>query len=62
MPNNLSSWVTVKNASSETKDAIDSIAEALHDMGIAFVYDDEEATNDNVDLFIWIQYREVKDA
>ena len=49
-------WIKVNSASSETKDAIDSIAEVLKDMGIDVVYDDEQATKDNVDLFIRLNH------
>lgn len=49
-------WIKVNSASSETKDAIDSIAEVLKDMGIDLVYDDEQATEDNVDLFIRLNH------
>ena len=40
----MDNWIKVNSASSETKDAIDSIAEVLKDMGIDLVYDDEQDT------------------
>ena len=52
----MDNWIKVNSASSETKDAIDSIAEVLKDMGIDLVYDDEQATEDNVDLFIRLNH------
>ena len=52
----MDNWIKVNSASSETKDAIDSIAEVLKDMDIDLVYDDEQATEDNVDLFIRLNH------
>ena len=52
----MDNWITVNSASSEPRDAIDSIAEVLKDMGIDLVYDDEQATKDNVDLFIRLNH------
>ena len=52
----MDNWIKINSASDETRDAIDSVAEVLKDMGIDVVYDDEQATEDNVDLFIRLNH------
>ena len=52
----MDNWIKINSASDETRDAIDSVAEVLKDMGIDLVYDDEQATKDNVDLFIRLNH------
>ena len=54
----MDNWIKINSASDETRDAIDSVAEVLKDMGIDLVYDDEQATKDNVDLFIRLNHTE----
>lgn len=54
----MDNWIKINSASDETRDAIDSVAEVLKDMGIDLVYDDEQATKDKVDLFIRLNHTE----
>ena len=54
----MDNWIKINSASDETRDAIDSVAEVLKDMGIDLVYDDEQATKDNLDLFIRLNHTE----